>query len=116
MGYSTTADYRPVVVIVKVFLLETMKVWRCGGTDTLILDLYTSTLDGNHWSVSHSRGVTILYLLNSKLLGSHEWSGAFAEKKIFSAAGNYTTNGQVCSLGMHGTVVNKIWRRDCLIL
>lgn len=42
MGYSTTADYRRVVVTVKVLLVEAMRVWRCGGTATLILDLYTT--------------------------------------------------------------------------
>jgi len=35
---------------------------------------------------------------------------------MFSAAGNYTTNRQVYKMGMHGTVVNKIWCRNCVIL
>ena len=44
VGYSTTADYRRVVVTVKVFLVGNMKLWRCGGTATLILELYITFL------------------------------------------------------------------------
>jgi len=55
VGYSTIADYRCVVVMVKVFLVGTMKVWLCGGK--ALHSFFISTLDGNYWSVSHSGGL-----------------------------------------------------------
>jgi len=56
LGYSATAHYRRVVLTVKVFLVETMRVWRCGGTAALILDLYTAFLRGVGGSCTYGIG------------------------------------------------------------